>query len=421
MDSNHSIGQRRSRGLLRGKEGAASSSSESSENVVGEGVHPGGRVSEHAQSASDPVLTKTMRVGDESVSCGRRSLSIKSTFVSPYNPRWQRGLSKESPKVQKIMESMAAGGQQQEVEARRVNPANPEHQEMLKYLSMVEPEVYSWVMSQLEVGEAVFEVFTGSTRRQIVEWFYDEGRTYKDKNGQTCEWTLDAWVGNFSNKAVAFRADSENTDRNDLSARDELEDLKKKAVGLHGYRLDAEGKIVFNAGFTKAVLAEKLAMPRTSFDRIFMLDEIPQSVILTLVSHDVLKKSRTEDVLKLIKSSDPKKVDQMAKKQKGSFSKIGQLVDALTSLQSPTKRILQRPKKIAKKSQAELNKNPDIYRSKDGVEKFKARWNRTKPGEFQVEVKASSEEEYSAIVSALAKLLDVHLKGGNNEHAEGEG
>jgi ParB/RepB/Spo0J family partition protein len=268
-------------------------------------------------------------------------LDPTQSFASPINPRNQTLLSLDDPEVQNLERSIRTDQQRDPVLARRIKID----------------------------GEVRYEVIAGTTRRFVCEHL-----------NQIVEggFKLRAWVGDIPDGDRRAIAISENRDRRDLSAWEEAIDAARYcAMDDNHYK-------------TQDVLASELGMTRPKLNKLLQIAKIPQYVIESLTSPQLL----TQNAGAALAS----KVGQLTSKQSEALKTFvaASKYDNLLNLQKAIQTEIEKPKKKA----PVFASKPYVVRDEQGV-RAKITRHRTQKDQFKVDLFGLSEQDESWLVGIL--------------------
>ena len=212
---------------------------------------PGGSYNIDPNSLIPQRLEMTMPISGRTVDFSYFEVPVEKVQIWEQNPRAQRFLTPDNPRIQNIKQSMAdAGGQRQPVLARKT-------------------------------ASDTIEVVDGMSRWYSAK-LIDEERKSHGESG----FNLRCWVGDFDDKDAFQLAVRENRERGELSFYEEALYLKKRKDT--GYRVeDAAAEL----GLSRAI----------GFDRVKLAD-IPEDIVARLISPNLLQ---VKPALRILKALEP--------------------------------------------------------------------------------------------------------------------
>lgn len=228
-----------------------------------------------------------------------------------------------------------------------------------------EPVMARWVESE---GKKHLEVLDGSRRRFVCELLHQENP----------EFLLRAWVGKIPDSDADYIATFGNDDRDDVSPWE-------KAMSLKAVEKE-------NPSWSHEVIAANQKMSRQTVTNLLQIADIPLEILYLLESPDLLKVNSGLQVVKLIREA--KNNDYLKELEKHApFNKFSDLSNRL-------KELLKTKPHVDKPS---LNRKIEI--KKGNVVKAKIGMNRSKPGQYKVDLFGLSDVEYKEVLKALEDVF----------------
>lgn len=248
---------------------------------------------------------------------------------------------------------------------RLENPKVASLRENIKRDKQREPVISRWLDID---GKKVLEVLDGSRRRFVCD----------DLHRENPEILLRAWVGKIPDADAEYIAKFGNDDRDDVSPWEEAMSLKQ---------IERE-----NPSWSHEVIAANEKKSRQTVTNLLQIADIPIEIVLMLESPDLLKVNSGLQVAKLVREAKGK--NYLSELEKSApFKKFSDLSNRLKELVKP-KPSLNTPSANRK---IEIKKGKSV-RASIGV-------NRSKPGQYKVDLFSLSDSEYQEVLEALEKIL----------------
>ncbi len=260
-------------------------------------------------------------------------------FASKLNPRIQKLLSLEDPKLKSIRQSLKVDGQMEPAYARPVHSA-----EGISY-----------------------EIIVGTTRRFLCEDIANELKGFK----------LQIWVGDIPDIDALKMARMENKERRDLSFWEKCVDAKEQSE-TSSFEAISKAQQATMMGMSEGAYTEALAAA----------NNFPPEFMQLLKSPDLLGNNAARRILKVIaQQKDKTKLIAGVVKASGNRS-----ITDTKQLETLISNELTLPKK---------NKSNVWAIESDGVCKVKLTQHRTNQGQFKIDLFGMSEEDIERIKTFL--------------------
>lgn len=281
-------------------------------------------------------------VTQEKADCVLMELDPKRCVASPFNKRIQTLLIDSDPNIAQLKASILQDGQRDPVLARPVGSGS----------------------------EQQYEIVYGTRRRFVAENIALDNPDFK----------LKAWVATTISDADAKRlAESENDDREDISAWEQAQYLKKLAAD--------------NPTWTQGKLAAMEQVDQKTVSRYLQLAELPEDVVKLMASPAAITRQSGVKVAKVFADLEPKLRQKLLKalREDAPFVTTIALLTAIAERSEKKASAIKRSKVQLKNKQGQLRATVTPHR--------------TKQGQFKIDAFALSDEEYDSLLSELKKLL----------------
>lgn len=308
------------------------------------------------KNTASPLLNKSSKQGPGFKRTERKSLRLPVSgknieLTAIYKPPGDCLIHRCNQRVQRLL--------------RIDNPAIASLLNAIKEEGQREPVLARWVEQD---GEKKLEILDGSRRRFCVAHLHENNSSL----------LLTCWVGDIGDKDAEHLAKSGNKHREDISPWE-----------IAQYLRDVE---IENPSWSHEVIAQNEGMSRTSVYNHLALADIPIEVIELLESPDLLKINSGLQVAKLIRNYPMEKYIG-ALKSEAPYAKFSELAKNLKALVKKKK-----PADTPTANKKVEIKNGNSLRAEIGR-------NRSKIGQYKVDLYDVSDDEYEKLVDAMRKVL----------------
>jgi ParB family chromosome partitioning protein len=284
----------------------------------------------------------TLPVTQEKADCVLMELDPSRCVASPFNKRVQTLLSESDPNIAQLKASIQQDGQRDPVLARPVGKGTDQQ----------------------------YEIVYGTRRRFVAEAIARENPEFR----------LKAWVATNVSDADAKRlAESENDDREDISAWEQAQYLKQLAAD--------------NPTWTQEKLAAMEQVDQKTVSRYLQLAALPETVVKLMASPAAITRQSGVKVVKALEGLDKKALDKLMGTLQGAapYPTTIALLAAIAEALKPKVKTAKRSKVQIKDKKGKLRANVTPHR--------------TNKGPFNIDAYELSDDEYDKLMAELKKLL----------------